>query len=489
MEIDVSILLQFSHDMAAVRTRSDLALAITGVLTKSSLIKRFAIRIIPADGVSPDVFIDDPHVSFPLERGGLVNGMLSDVVLASGEPILFDKDDGIRKAGFERLVGGALRSGDRVIGILWVEPVRLGLHLFKALCSQVSIVLANILSNEKMDLCKRRLGEDHFKEPIGAGPDLSEMIGGGVEIQKVYQLISQVAFSSSTVLISGETGTGKELIARAIHYNSPRKDNPMVKVNCAALPANLIESELFGHERGSFTGAIERRTGKFEMADKGSLFLDEIAEIPAGLQAKLLRALQEREIERVGGKQAIKVDVRIIAATNRDLKKEIREGRFRSDLYYRLNVFPIRLPGLRDRREDIPVLAAHFLARYARNTGKAVNAISRRAMDDLCQYTWPGNVRELEHIIERSILLAGGSIINEVALPKAEKVTAEAADREHRVKTIKENEREHIVRVLKRCNGRIAGRGGAAELLGVPASTLNSKIARLMINKPQISRL
>lgn len=293
-------------------------------------------------------------------------------------------------------------------------------------------------------------------------------------MQKVYELISLVAPSNATVLISGETGTGKELVATGIHEASARSGKTMVKVNCAALPPNLIESELFGFERGAFTGALERRAGKFELADKGIIFLDEVGELPPGLQVKLLRAIQEREFERLGGQVTIKVDVRIIAATNRDLLSEVNAGRFRPDLFHRLNVFPILLPPLRERRGDIPPLAHYFLARHNKHHSCNITGISASAMQQLSTYDWPGNVRELEHVIERSMLLAGGGILNKVCLPdqKAPAATALAA-----------MEKRHILEMIKRCRGKIAGKGGAAELLDIPASTLNSKMKKLGISR------
>jgi transcriptional regulator with GAF, ATPase, and Fis domain len=258
----------------------------------------------------------------------------------------------------------------------------------------------------------------------------------------------------------------------------------MVKVNCAALPANLIESELFGHERGSFTGATERRIGKFELANNGTLFLDEIGEMPLELQTKLLRALQEKEIERIGGKAPIKVDVRIIAATNRNLETEMMERRFRSDLFYRLNIFPISLPPLRQRKEDIRMLALHFIERFAKKAGKKIRTLSSRVLTELQQYSWPGNVRELEHTIERSILLSSGDTLQQVDLPSSRKTPAMEMEGGPFVPyTIDENERVHILKVLKFCNGKINGKGGAAAILGVPPSTLNSKMKRLNIKK------
>jgi formate hydrogenlyase transcriptional activator len=316
---------------------------------------------------------------------------------------------------------------------------------------------------------------------------LREIVGESKAAMDTLQLVSLVAPSESTVLILGETGTGKELIARSIHAGSSRKHRLMVKVNCATLPANLIESELFGHEKGSFTGAIERRLGKFELADNGTIFLDEIGEMPLELQVKLLRALQEREIERVGGKCTIKINVRIIAATNRDLEKEVSEGRFRSDLYYRLNVFPINLQPLRNRPEDIPLLADYFLKRFSRNGSKKAPALSTRAKKDIMNYHWPGNIRELEHLIERSILLSDGVVINEICPPENRKNKInKSAERKFVIKTIEENERDHIIATLKYCQGKIGGKGGAAELLGVPPSTLASKIKRLDIRKEHL---
>jgi formate hydrogenlyase transcriptional activator len=299
-------------------------------------------------------------------------------------------------------------------------------------------------------------------------------------MEDVFHLIGRVADSRSTVMLLGETGTGKELIARAIHDGSPRHDKMMIKVNCAALPEHLIESELFGHEKGSFTGAIERKLGKFELANNGTLFLDEIGELPLDLQVKLLRVLQEREIERIGGRGTIPVDVRIIAATNRNIEKEVAERRFRADLYYRLNVFPIVVPPLRDRKADIPLLATYFIERYSKYAGKRITGISEKFQQAMMAYDWPGNVRELEHLIERSILLTSGHILKESHLPG---VDSEPGQRRDHFKTMREAERDHILSALKKCNGKISGPGGAAELLDIHVSTLNARIRKLGIRK------
>ena len=323
-----------------------------------------------------------------------------------------------------------------------------------------------------------------LREGIETNQHYPEIIGRSPELQQTLRLISRVAPTNSTVLILGETGTGKELVARAIHNSSSRKSKPMVKVNCATLPANLVESELFGHERGSFTGATDRRTGKFELAHNSTLFLDEIGEMPLELQVKLLRALQEKEIERLGGRHTIPVDVRIIAATNRDLEEEVEAGRFRADLYYRLNIFPISLPSLRDRRDDIPLLATHFMQKLSKKIGKKITMVSQYVLDQIIGYDWPGNIRELEHVIERSMLLSDDTILRKIYLPdkKPKELTVPSEDGLI-LKTIEENERDHIINVLKHCNGRVAGYRGAAKFLGIPPSTLASKLKRFGIQK------
>lgn len=307
------------------------------------------------------------------------------------------------------------------------------------------------------------------------------IIGNSHLLLNVFDLITQVAPFDTAVLILGESGTGKEKIADCIHNLSPRKQKKLVKVNCAALPATLIESELFGHEKGSFTGATDKRIGKFEQANNGTIFLDEIGEMPVDLQVKLLRVLQEKEIEPIGSKRTIKINVRIIAATNRNLEKEVAEGRFRLDLYYRLNVFPIILPPLRERTADIPALVEHFINVYNAKAGKTITGVSSEVLQKLTDYNWPGNIRELENLVERSVLLTRGKIIDNIALPVT--VAANGNVPDNRIKTMHENERDHIIRVLKQCNGKIWGAGGAAEILNLPPTTLTSKMKKLGIEK------
>jgi DNA-binding NtrC family response regulator len=313
-------------------------------------------------------------------------------------------------------------------------------------------------------------------------PHFQGIIGNSKVMQNIFHLVRQVAPMDTSVLVLGETGTGKEGIANAIHQLSARKTKAFVKVNCAALPAQLIESELFGHEKGAFTGAVDKRIGKFEQADGGTIFLDEIGEMPVDLQVKLLRVLQEREIERIGGKGPVKVNVRIIAATSRNLEKEIANGNFRLDLYYRLHVFPIQMPPLRERKEDIPLLVSHFIQMYAARTSKTILDISPAIMHSITAYHWPGNVRELQHLIERSILLAKDGVIRKIDLPTVTEAVAENTP-SGQIKTITELERDHILSVLKMCNNKIAGPGGAAELLDLPPTTLASKMKKLGITR------
>jgi len=307
------------------------------------------------------------------------------------------------------------------------------------------------------------------------------IIGNSPLLLSVFNKIQIVAPDDTSVLILGETGTGKERVAHTIHKLSPRKSRPMITVNCGALPATLIESELFGHEKGSFTGATDRRIGKFEQADGGSIFLDEIGELPLEAQVKILRVLQEKEVERLGGTSTKKIDVRIITATNRNLEKEVAEGRFRLDLYYRLNVFPIELPALRQRKEDIPLLVDHFITRYNKNPAGFETRLSAAAMDQLLLYDWPGNIRELEHLIERSILLSRNQDQIDIDLPAYQSKADIQNSGSSNVKTMEEMEREHILNILKICNGKIFGPGGAAEILNIPSTTLNSKIKKLGI--------
>jgi transcriptional regulator with GAF, ATPase, and Fis domain len=320
----------------------------------------------------------------------------------------------------------------------------------------------------------------YLQEEIKTEHNFEEIIGTSTAIKKVLQAIEKVAATDATVLVTGETGTGKELIARAIHHLSNRKDGVLVKVNCAAIPAGLIESELFGHEKGAFTGALARKIGRFELADKATIFLDEVGEIPLELQTKLLRVLQEGEFERLGSTKTLKVNVRVITATNRALEKEVREGRFRSDLFYRLKVFPIHLPALRDRQQDIPLLVSYFVKKFSTAMGKKVESVPGKALELLKRNPWPGNIRELEHVIERAVILT-----QETELELGDWMpTGAAGNGNGSATTLEEVERTHIVAVLTQANWRVSGEKGAAKILGLNPTTLEARMKKLGIQRP-----
>jgi len=341
------------------------------------------------------------------------------------------------------------------------------------------------------DIDDRKQAEDRLRqenvalrEEIDKASMFEEIVGTSPELRSVLTRISKVAPSDSTVLVTGETGTGKELVARAIHRRSARASRPFVSVNCAAIPRDLIASELFGHEKGAFTGATQQRLGRFELANGGTLFLDEVGELPAETQIALLRVLQEQEFERVGGNRRIRVDVRVIAATNRDLQAAISAGAFRSDLFYRLNVFPIDVPSLQERKTDIPLLVEYFIDRYARKVGKNIKRVNKKTLELLLSYPWPGNIRELQNVIERSVILCDTEIfsIDQSWLPQRPAGTPESRPVElpHKLHA---QEKSLIEAALKDARGRISGPTGAAVKLGIPRSTLESKIRSLKINK------
>lgn len=517
------MLLSVSNDLALTRDKKDLLDVLHGKLRTIFSFSHTVICLLNEDKKTVSTFILDPHSpnqqhpDYPrlTESVFPISDSLLNVALHADSPVLFDAEMLIRESkgslcvrvnydcGIREFLFVSLRNGEERMGFMMMcsaaanEIDRQKLHLIQGIAAQLSIAIANILANEELEKrmrainsYKQQLEKEklYLQEEINDVYNYQEIIGAGPAIQPVLQRVSQVAKTDSSVLILGETGTGKELIARAIHNQSYRRDQLMVKVNCAALSPHLIESELFGHERGSFTGATDRRIGKFELAAGGTLFLDEIGEMPLDLQVKLLRVLQEKEIERVGGKTVIRTDVRIIAATNRQLWQEVQAGRFRSDLYYRLNVFPITMPPLRHRTEDIPALVDHFIARHARKTGKRISGVSAQVLSVLKAYPWPGNIRELEHLIERTVLLTQETMIQHIDMPALEgtedpKPEIAVLLEDNRIKTFDEIEREHIVLVLKKCHGKVSGAGGAAELLQIPSTTLNSKMKRLNIQR------
>jgi transcriptional regulator with GAF, ATPase, and Fis domain len=355
-----------------------------------------------------------------------------------------------------------------------------------------------LMEKEKARLAAENI---YLQEELKSVHNFEEIVGQSPVLLDALEKVNRVAKTDATVLITGETGTGKELIARAIHSASQRRDKPLIKVNCAALPAGLVESELFGHEKGAFSGAIGRRVGRFELANGGTIFLDEVGEVPLDVQVKLLRVLQEREFERVGGTQSIKVDVRVIAATNRDLVKSIGEGKFREDLYYRLNVFPIAVPPLRDRAGDVPLLVHFLVARFAASIGVRFESVGKATMERLSRYSWPGNIRELENVLERAIILSNGPTLEidpEVlaSAPAARSANAGpptpfGAERERQVaasagpsaslESLESNTRHHILAALEQSGWVIDGPRGAAKILGLHPNTLRSRMKKLGI--------
>lgn len=334
---------------------------------------------------------------------------------------------------------------------------------------------------EEVELLTNRLQDEnvYLQEEIKTEFNFEEIIGSSAPMQDVYQQIQQVADTGTTVLISGETGTGKELVARAIHDVSDRKNSALIKVNCAALPAGLIESELFGHEKGAYTGATAQKKGRFELADGGTILLDEVGELPPETQVKLLRVLQEQEFERVGGTVTLKVDVRVIAATNRELEEQVANGAFRADLYYRLSIFPIHIPALRDRQTDIPTLVHHFIDQHARRMGKSVGRVGTEAMQTLTSYGWPGNVRELNNVMERAVILCRGDIIQNTHLS----IDPAAPAKEGTAVSLMDVERAHITKTLEQTRWVVGGSAGAATRLGLKRTTLIARMKKLGITR------
>lgn len=399
----------------------------------------------------------------------------------------FSSEERLRAAGIRSYVAVPLAARSSVIGTFNLgsrTPCRYSEEdgrLLREVAKRVGLAVQNALAFEEIARLKALLEQEklYLQEEIKNQHDFEQIVGRSQAFDRVLRAVKTVAATNATVLITGETGTGKELVAVAVHALSAEKDQPLVRVNCAALAPGLIESELFGHERGAFTGAVSRRVGRFEIADRGTLFLDEIGDLALDLQGKLLRVLQEGEFERVGGSRTIRVKVRVIAATNRDLEKALREQRFREDLYYRLSVFPIRIPPLRERREDIPLLVGYFMAKHATRMNKNIDSIRAPVMDALMAYSWPGNVRELENVIERAIIVSRGS--------KLELGDWSPNHGEHpvgqRISTLDELQREHIIRVLDRTGWRIRGANGAGRTLGLKPTTLEARMKKLGIQR------
>ena len=507
------------------RDRLGLLLEITNTIVSSldlhellNAVSASLKRLVPHEYASLSLY--DPEtqrlqihaLDFPVSKGLLKEGLWVPVegsptgrAIMSGKPILITRadiaqfgsdiarrifDEGLKSAYCLPLISHGRALGTLVVASLREEhfPER-DAELLRHIANQVAIGVENALAFRRMADRAQTLREEklYLQDEIRTEYNFEEIIGDSMSLRRILDQLQTAAPTDSTILILGETGTGKELIARAIHHLSARREKTLVKVNCAAIPTGLLESELFGHEKGAFTGAIAQRIGRFELAHRGTIFLDEVGDIPLELQPKLLRVLQEQEFERLGSVRTTRVDVRVVAATNVDLAQKVASNQFRSDLYYRLNVFPITIPPLRERKEDIPVLVRYFAQKYARRMKKPVEAIPMKAMAALTEYHWPGNVRELENFIERSVILSHGA---ELQIPLGELrgrlkipviVPLQASDG---IATLEHAEREHIIRALREAEWIVGGPKGAAMRLGMKRTTLQSRIKKLGIARP-----
>ena len=531
----------------AERDRYQLLLEINNAVVKSldleSLLRAISDslrKVIPHDSAAITLY--DPETSqlrlhsfdlqyaSDLEEGALfpLEGTPEGLAFTSRQPVVIRKLDlkEFPAPRIEHAYNDGLRSGcsipliahDRTLGTLDIASrsenafTEQDAELLTHITGQIAIAVENALAYREISRLKDKLAQEklYLEEEIRREMNFDQIVGDSPALRRVLELVETVAPSNSTVLLLGETGTGKELVARAIHDHSRRKNRTFVKLNCAAIPTGLFESELFGHEKGAFTGAIGQKVGRLELADQGTLFLDEVGDVPLEIQPKLLRALQEREFERLGSTRTKRVDVRLVAATNRNLEKMIVDREFRSDLYYRLNVFPIRIPPLRERREDIPVLARYFAQRFAHQMEKQIETIPAATMKALTQWDWPGNVRELGNFIERAVILTRGTSLDvpltELRQAQTEetplthrpqdheeiarivKETIDALDGKKRVADVyAEKQRDEIVRALTECKGRVGGDDGAAARLGLNRTTLLSRMKKLGIDPKQHS--
>ena len=434
------------------------------------------VFVVDGEGRYVEIVTEDPRRLYR-NASELIGQRVQDVLPEMAGVRLFDVVRRTIESGVVQVSEYPLDAED---GVRWFEartaPARFA---GAADAPKVVVIVRDITHRKRAEELEHQ--NVYLREAFDEDLHFGEIHGRSAAMQELFRAIELVGETNSSVLLLGETGTGKELIARAIHRSSRRGSSVMVKVNCGALPATLVESELFGHERGAFTGAVQQKKGRFELADRGTIFLDEVGELPLEAQVKLLRVLQEHEFERLGGTRTVRVDARVIAATNRDLAAEVQRGTFRSDLYFRLSIFPIRVPPLRDRRDDIPILARHFIREFSARMGRQVDRLESRALDQLTAYDWPGNVRELANILERAVILCRGQVLQRehLGLPAAVPV------RTDELGTLEEAERRHILKALERTRGVLAGPTGAAALLGLNRSTLWSRMKKLGISKMQ----
>lgn len=503
------------YRLAHERDRSQLLLEINNTLVSNlnlrellSAISACLGRVMPHDvaGLALyDAKINKLRVTaleFPADENVFIEGEIIELEGTPGglsfttrQPVMSGLDhlaDPVgKRAGLKSGCTVPLISHDRALGILGVASLKENafneddIELLNEVGKQVAIAVENALAFRQIDSLKNQLKQEklYLEEEIRTEYNFQEIVGNSPALKRVLQDVETVARTDSTVLIFGETGTGKELIAHAIHNLSQRSERTLVKVNCAAIPTGLLESEFFGHEKGAFTGAIDRRIGRFELAHQGTIFLDEVEDIPLELQSKLLRVLQEQEFERLGSSRTVRVDVRVVAATNSDLSLLVEEKKFRSDLYYRLNIFPITVPPLRERPEDIALLVHFFAQKFAQQMKKSIDSVPKETMAALTNYHWPGNVRELQNLVERGVILSRGTTLD---LPLAElKQSTKVTNHANGATSLEKVEREHILRILSESNWVIGGPNGAAARLGLNRTTLNHRMRKLGITRPQ----
>ena len=503
------------HNLVRERDRSQLLLEINNTLVSNlnlrellSAISHCLNTVMPHDAAALALYdeslkqlrltaLDFPAHEEPCAAGEIIplEGTPAGLAFTTLEPVLSDYS----KTEDARVISSGLKSGctapllfrDRALGVLSIKSLRENAfshedaELLGQVAKQVAIAVENALAYREIETLKNQLeGEKlYLEEEIRTEYNFEEIIGNSAVLKRVLQDVETVAATNSTVLIYGETGTGKELIAHAIHDLSERRERTLVKVNCAAIPTGLLESEFFGHEKGAFTGAVDRRVGRFELANQGTIFLDEVEDIPLELQSKLLRVLQEQEFERLGSSRTLRVSVRVVAATNSNLAELVAEKKFRSDLYYRLNVFPINVPPLRERPEDIPLLVHFFAHKFAQQMKRRIESIPKETMAALTSYHWPGNIRELQNLVERGVILSRGSSLE---IPLAElKHSSKVANHINGSTTLEVVERDHILRILGESNWVIGGPTGAASRLGLNRTTLNHRMRKLGITRPQ----
>ena len=501
----LSLILDLNNSVVANLKLRDVLQSISPGIRKVMRLDFVALILPNKDGQQTRLYaLDFPDSKGLVQQDVLTpfNGSVSGQVLRSGKPWVGDVD-GLSKLGFDprkaieeglqTLCILPLRRGSRVLGALCLARLQKNaftqpdVDFLSQITGQIAIAIDNALAYRQISELKDQLTQEklYLEGELRSEMNFEEIIGNSSALRKVLHQVEAVAPTGSTVLIYGETGTGKELIARAVHNLSGRRSNAFVKLNCAAIPTGLLESELFGHERGSFTGAVTQRIGRFELASPGTIFLDEVGEIPLDLQPKLLRVLQEREFERLGSSRTLRTDARLIAATNRDLGAMVGEQTFRSDLFYRLNVFPIHVPALRERTDDIPFLVRHFAQHFARNMKKQIDTISSETMSALVRYPWPGNIREMQNVIERAVILSRGPVLH---IPSADlKPCIPDGGETNGFATLEEVERKHILSVLEQTNWVYAGPNGAAARLGLKRPTLQFRMQKLGITRPQRS--